>query len=326
MYNIRYPKIHIRSKNELAKHISHKKFSQVQALNLINDVLVNYNLYWKDNKKRSEPDKGKYVRNAKNTPLGILIKKIDRRILSPHDHLLPNFVFGGVTGRSHAKAARFLLGKKRNRTLLKLDLKSYFEQVDSKLILDFFQKKCQCSEIASKILSQICCIPIGPKGTLLTKKTIARGFATSTRLSVWSNLHLFTKLNFLIQKRLKGYDPRLAIYIDDIEITASRVSKRQMDLLYEEIKKIFLFNNFGYQLILNDQKKETAYHYESSKMEVLGIHLERNRLTLGKKSYSKRLRLKEMLRENLPKKEKQSLRNKYHGTSQYKKYVENLNH
>src|SRR5687768_434663 len=112
------PKIHIRSKNELAKRLSHKGFSQEKALALINEVLANHDKLWKDNAKYSEPEKNKYVRNARGTPLGLLLRMIDRMVLAPHDKLLPGYVFGGIKGTSHALAARNLLGQRRKRVLL----------------------------------------------------------------------------------------------------------------------------------------------------------------------------------------------------------------
>ena len=84
----RYPKIYIRSKNELAKHLSHEKFSKEEALELINNVKGNFDKYWKDSKS-SQPSKGKYVRNASHTPLGLLLQKINVQILAPHDKILP---------------------------------------------------------------------------------------------------------------------------------------------------------------------------------------------------------------------------------------------
>lgn len=53
----RYPKIRLRSKNELSKKISGPKFKQKDALNLLNIVLNNYDKYWHDVKKISEPSK-----------------------------------------------------------------------------------------------------------------------------------------------------------------------------------------------------------------------------------------------------------------------------
>jgi len=89
----KFPKIFIRSKSELAKHISHNKFPKEEALNLINDALLHSEEYWKDS-KHSKPEK--YVRNAKFTPLGLLLKKINAMVLAPHDKTLPNFIFGGI--------------------------------------------------------------------------------------------------------------------------------------------------------------------------------------------------------------------------------------
>ncbi len=114
----RYPKIAIRSKNDLAKRISHKHLSEKEALILINDVLKNFDKYWKDAPEPlSEPKKGKYVRNAKRTPLGKLLRLIDTQILKIHDATLPPFIFGGVSNQDHVRAARNLIGKKKYRTL-----------------------------------------------------------------------------------------------------------------------------------------------------------------------------------------------------------------
>lgn len=95
----RYPKISIGSKNELAKRISGKMFSYNDALGLINDVLANFDRYWYDSAD-SEPEKEKYVRSAVGSPLNKLLKLIDQKVLAPHDFLIPDFVFGGVSGKN----------------------------------------------------------------------------------------------------------------------------------------------------------------------------------------------------------------------------------
>ena len=91
----RYPKIGIRSKNELAKRISGKGLSQQQALDLINDVVKNRDKYWKDS-KMSEPLSEKWVRNASHTNYGKLLSLISTRVLAPHDNMVPDFIFGGL--------------------------------------------------------------------------------------------------------------------------------------------------------------------------------------------------------------------------------------
>ena len=64
----------------------------------------------------SKPKEEKFVRSAYGTPLGKLLKLIDKNILVPYDHTLPDFIFGGVSGKDHVGAAYSLLGKRRNRS------------------------------------------------------------------------------------------------------------------------------------------------------------------------------------------------------------------
>ena len=320
MSDKRYPKILIGSKNELAKRISHKGFTHKDALRLINNARNNFDKYWKDSSK-SDPVKGKYVRNAKYTPLGILLEKINDMVLAPHDKLLPNFIFGGVSGSNHVKAAKSLLGKKRMRTLIKLDIQGFFEQISSKHVMYLFQDKCKCGSRAARLLSSLCCVPIGPKGSGNVRKTIGRGFATSSRLAVWCNLETFIGLNHIVQRRLKNRDARIAIYVDDIGITASRVSKEDMEKIAEEAKQ-YLSNSAPNQpLALNDNKTKIVSHSEG--MEILGQRLNRNTLSIGGKTVSKLDRIKAKLEKDIPPEESGKLRNQERSLKHYKRYVSN---
>ena len=304
----RYPKLYIRSKNELAKHLSHSKFSKEEALVLINDVSTNFDNYWRDNKNQSKPEKDKYVRSAKRTALGRLLDNINKTILAPHDKMLPNFIFGGVQGMNHVRAVEHLLGKKRRRILLKLDITRFFEQISEDRVYHFFQNKCECSNKAAKLLAGFCCVSVGSKEKPEKEKTIARGFATSSRLAVWCNLDIFIKLDQLIKKRLKGKDPRMAIYVDDIGITACKVSKEEMKKLYMEIQSLFLESDVNQILPLNEKKMDILSHEETP--EHLGLRMYRNRLAIGAKTKSKLDRAK--------------TKSKRKALLKYKKYVENL--
>jgi hypothetical protein len=320
MQTNRYPKIHILSKNELAKHISHNNPTKERAIKLINDVLNNYDQYWKDNKIKSEPLKNKYVRNAKGTPLGKLLDKINKKVLAPHDNLLPNFIFGGVSGMNHKIAGKYLLGSKRKRTLLKMDIFRFFEQISSDRVYFFFKNKCQCSARAAKLISNLCCVPIGPKGNSSQYKTVARGFATSSRLAVWCNLDIFIKLNRLIIKRLKTHDPRIAIYVDDIGITASRVSKDKMNNLLLEAERLLLTDK-NQKLPLNKRKCDVI-SYKEKRMEHLGLTLYKNKLSIGAKTKSKLDKAKNKAKNNIPYADKIKSQKKYRSLVQYKKYIE----
>lgn len=290
MQTSRYPKLYIRSKNELAKHLSHNKFPKEEVLALINDVLNNFTRYWRDNEYRSEPEKEKYVRSAKRTPLGRLLDNINKTVLAPHDKMLPDFVFGGIKNMNHAKAAKYLLGKKRKRTSLKLDITRFFEQISEERVYHFFRDKCACSKKAAALLASFCCVPEGPKRNASEHKTIARGFATSSRLAVWCNLDTFIKLDRLVKKRLKGRDPRIAIYVDDIGVTASRVSKEEMGKLSFEVENLLLNADRNQKLPINKKKTKISSHEEG--IEHLGLRLYRNRLSIGAKTKSKMDRAK----------------------------------
>lgn len=315
----RYPWLSIRSKSELSRHITHGGFSRERGLKLINDVLSNRDKYWKDS-RRSDPEKEKYVRSAKGTPLGLLLDKINKKVLAPHDRLLPDFIFGGVQGLSHVKAASHLLGQHRKRTLLKLDISRFFEQVSRDRVTAFFQHKCGCSKEGARLLSYICCVPFGPKGSKSDRITIARGFATSSRLAVWCNLDLFIKLDRLVKNRLKGKDPRIAIYVDDIGITATNVTEAEMESLFVEIQKLLATTDRNQPLPLNPDKKHIVSHKDG--MEHLGIKLLRNRLAIGNKTTAKRQKIKNQFKRNLSPWDKVSVKRRLRSMNLYKQHVE----
>lgn len=318
----RYPKIHIQSKNELAKHISDEKFSVREALNLINDVLANYDRYWKDS-RRSEPLKGKYVRSAFGTPLGQLLERINRKVLAPHDALLPPYIFGGVQGLNHIKAARHLLGRQRKRTLLALDIATFFEQIKQERVEHFLVAKCRCSKRAARLISNLCCVPQGAKGSTSTTKSIGRGFATSSRLAMWCNLDTFIGLDRLIKKRLKKYDPRLAIYVDDIGITASRVPYAMMEAVADETDEFLKGYDKHQPLPSKREKRKILSHADN--MQHLGLGLKRGSLMLGIKTRKKldnaRMRMKNPL---LSRDERVAARRTYRSLMRYRSKVMTL--
>jgi hypothetical protein len=320
MHTKSYPYIGIRSRNELAKRIKRKNFSYNRAILLINNVVKNFDKYWKDS-SRSEIARGKYVRTAKGKPLGILLERINLFVLAPYDSMLPGFIFGGVTGTNHIKAVVHLQGKKHKRVLLKADISTFFEQITIDRVTNFFQYQCGCSWEIAHLLGNICCVPLGAKDSGNNTKTIGRGFATSSRLAIWCNLNIFTKLNFLVQRRLKGKDPRLAIYVDDIGITATRVSKSDMDKLYLEIKELFSTTDRNQKLPLNDSKKKVISHEEG--LEHLGIEMRRNSLSIGVKSKAKINKLQSQLTKQLTSKEILKIKSKKRAIRSYQKYVEN---
>lgn len=251
----RYPRMNMGSKNELAKRIAGKKLPFADALQLINDALAGFDGQWYDSAS-SEPEKDKWVRSAVGTPLGRVLSLVDKKVLAPYDELIPDFIFGGVSGRSHVKAVAHLLGNQRQRVLLGLDITKFFEQIHEDRVFNFFCAKASCNPRVARLLARLCCVARGPKEKPEPEKSLARGFATSPRLALWCNLDTFLKLDWAMKKRFHGHDPRIAIYVDDIGITASRVDKADMEAMFLVAKGILENADHRQKLPLNQDKKK----------------------------------------------------------------------
>lgn len=312
----RYPSLKLRSKNEIAKRISGKDLSYDQALSLINNVLNNFNSYWYDS-KHSEPDKNKFVRSAIGTPLGQLLGLIDAKILAPNDRLVPEFIFGGLSGKNHIQAAYYLLGKKR--TLLKLDIKGFFELIKKERVFYFFYKKCGCSKQASTLLSNLCCVPSGPKGSKSEIEILARGFATSPRLALWSNMDLFIRLNWEAKKMLRGHDPKIAIFVDDIGVAASGIDENTMEVFSKKIEDVLFNFDKNQQLPINPKKKEIVSYKKN--IEHLGLRLGRRKVTMGKKTKYRFDMVREKLKNPLLVSERNNLLKKHKAYQVYKRQI-----
>lgn len=321
----RYPVLGIRSKNEIAKRIASKKFSKEKALALINDVISNKDRYWHDVMSCSEPKEGKFVRSCKDTKLERLLWIIDKKILAPHDYLIPKFIFGGISKKDHVQAAKYLLGNQRKRTLLKSDISKFFEQNKYQRVFGFFKYKCKCALKPARILAELCCVPLGKKNSKNTEKSLARGFATSTRLALWCNLDLFLKIFWESNRALKRKDPRVAIFIDDIGITASRVDKKTMSSLSYRIENVLNNKNSPHSLPIN-QTKTNVISYLDNNMEHLGMRLGRNKIAKGKKTRAKQARIEKKLKnDNLNPLEKKYLINKIKYYKNYEKHIKKVN-
>lgn len=320
----RYPQIRIRSKNELAKRISGKGFSKDEALELINDVLANQFRYWHDVKNFSEPEKGKFVRSCKGTPLGKLLYLIDKKLLAPFDGLAPDFIFGGLSNKNHVQAVYFLLGRRRKRTKLGLDISRFFERNKRQRIFYLFYKKCECSARASRLLADICCVPEGARNADGKEKILARGFAASPRLALWCNLDLFLRIGWKTKRFLKSRDSRIAIFVDDIGITASGVEKKTMNQLYGEIEKILMNHDPNQKLPLNSDKKQVD-SYLDGKIEHLGLKIGRNKVSLGNKTRAKFCDIKRKLKKGgLVDIEREKLISRKKSYKKYEGYVRSL--
>lgn len=315
------PKINIRSVTELSRRLSDKSLPRQRALALIRDVLANQSRLWKDS-KASDASKRKFVRNAKRTKLGNLLHLIDHKVLAAHDKELPGFIFGGVTSKSHLDAAFALMGNSRKRTLLALDISTFFENVDAVSVTNFFCKA-GCSLRLAEQLSNLCCVPEGPKDNPSPFRTLARGFATSTRLATWVNIRTFKKLELLVRNRLRRFDPRIAIFVDDIGITASNVPKAKMVSLGLEIQKLLATFDNNQPLPLNAKKSKVLTWEEG--MEHLGVRLGKGGLSPGRKSQIKYAKLLNEIGKTNNNFQRRKLLQKKKGHTRYRRFIRQSN-
>lgn len=314
--------MNIRSKNELAKRIADNSQPYQECLLLINDVMRHFDAYWYDSCK-SEPDNGKFVRSAagKNNPLGKLLKLINNKILASCDNLIPDFIYGGISGRSHIKAAHSLLGCTRKRILLGLDVVHFFEQIREERVF-FFLKRCGCASKVAKLIAYISCVNLGPKGNLCEQRNLARGFATSSRLAIWCNINIFNKLNWKIKKMLRNHDPQIAIFVDDIGISASRVGDEQMKKVLIVARDILAKFDHNQKLPIKEEKTKICLFCDGA--EHLGLRLGK-KLSMGQKTRIRRNEIYKALKKEQPSSlEKNRLLNQKRAYCCYKKQILNV--
>lgn len=325
-FQTNYPNFKIRSKNEMYKYLLYpSKMGKDLYIETFKDVELNFNDYWKDNIKESNPNKNKFVRHAFKKNLRDILKSIHEKLLKSIDDRLPDFIFA-VKNKGNKQAVENLLGKKKKRDVIKLDLKTYFEQTKQDKVISFL-KHSGCNEKISKIISNICCVKTGQKGNNIEDNynSIARGFCTSPRLSIWCNIETFIKVNRLLNKEYKKYDPRMSIYVDDINISLSRISNKGKKELIKKIYDIFEKD----KMILNKEKTKVIRHNEKLSVHVkdskiidskniLGIHLHRNKIRISVKTQTSLNNAKINYKKNINDKD---IKKRKKGLMRYKNYI-----
>jgi hypothetical protein len=312
-----YTKIAIRSRNELAKRLATKKIPFSETLAIIKDVSINKDKYWHDNLAESKVEEDKYVRSAYKTPLGYLLKTFDTKVLAKCDYMLPSFIFGGVSGQNHVRAAKNLVVGK-GRVYFKVDLKRFFEQVSIDNVYTFFIKS-GCSKKMAHLMSELCCVPMGSKDNPSSKIVLARGFSTSPRLAVWCNILAFLTLDQKLSRMLKHTNYKLSVYVDDIGVTSKSKDLALMNKAFETAKTIL--NKYG--LKTNDSENKSKPPVKlSGKQEYLGLRLGSKKITIGLKTQKKLAGIKAATKKD-PKKRK-TLKEKLHGLRVYDNYVKKI--
>lgn len=311
----KYPFLNLRSRNDFSKRVS-SKIPLVKIKRLVKDVATNKDKYWYDYLGKCEPKNGKYVRGAReNSPLAIVLTLIDG-LLASYDNLLPDYIYGGVKGKSNSLATCSLLASTK-RSMIKIDFSTFFEQITEKRVFQFFYHKCGCKMGFSKFASEICCVSKGPKNNPESDRVLARGFSPSMRLAIWCNLEFFMRLKTLVQKRLGKCYPRIVIWVDDIAIVAD-APKEKMNQLFEEMLE--LAGKYGLKI---NEEKSCVLGYEEPK-EFLGLCLYKKSLGL-KESKQERLKMLKKIARILPeKRDRKYFDAKYKSLMNYKRQYTKL--
>lgn len=299
MTNQRLPNLRLYTEKDLANAIRDESLPFNKALWLIKRCIDNKDKYWHDVKFLSDPKKNKWVHSAKETPLGELQARLNENVLAPHDDIIPAYVYGGLGKRSIKQAANDLLGKRRERTMLKIDMSRFFEHVTRDDVVQCLTRSCGCTKRVATIIADLSCVPEGKKSRDNTNKLVlARGFASSSRLAIWCNLPVFRRIFNLVLRELRGHNPKISVYMDDICITASRVSPGKMCNLHKKI--IEIVEAPGSNLELNKSKtqivnyRSEGFNPDNGELirgkpfpyEFVGIKLKRNELAPGTKVHS----------------------------------------
>lgn len=328
MTNQHLPNLHLYTERDLANAIHDESLPFNKASWLIKRCIDNKDKYWHDVKFLSDPEKNKWVHSAKETPLGEFQARLNKKVLAPHDDIIPAYVYGGLEKRSIKQAANDLLGKQRKRTMLKIDMSRFFEHVSRNDVVQCL-RSCGCTKRVAGIIADLSCVPEGKKSRDSTNKLVlARGFASSSRLAIWCNLPVFRRIFNLVLRELKGHNPRISVYMDDICITASRVSPGTMCNLYKKI--IEIVETPDSNLELNKSKtqiincKDVGFNPnngepirgKSFSYEFVGIKLKKNKLMPGDRVCNEIDRLKK--KDKLSESEKKHLRR----LMNYKRYIE----
>lgn len=271
-----FPKIQIRSKNELAKHLSSKR-NYKDVLEKINHCIERFPYLYSNHQDSKD---GKYIRVAKR-PLKEINKLINTVILKEYDSTIISCIYGWIQNRSFVQAVD-IHKTKAKRTYIKLDLKRFFEQISYEKALWFF-KKTWCKLNIAHMLTWFCCIPNSEYFRIDAERVIARWFSTSSRLAVLCTLEYFQKLNWLTLKYLKKFRPKITVFVDDITISFNNIDDLKFETFLRKINELSL----KYGIELNQDK--TIINKDTNDIEILWVQINGWKLSPWKKTLKKEM-------------------------------------
>ena len=297
-----YPALNVQNENHLAKLTTGKIDKQyrntTQMTSIIAECTSNYEDFWEDNPKQTDEEAGKFFRTCKKTNLGILLKRIDRFLLAPHDKILPCHIHGGIKGiyrnskgqeiRKSTESAALSLVNGRGCWLIRMDLERFYEKVTKEDIFFLLHKHCGCSIRIANLIADLCTVKIGPKSKPISdKKVLARGFATSTRLAIWAKINFFLELRSELKNLCGKSTMKVVVYIDDIGVSVKTKDEDLIRKIIEKVEKIAK----RHSLKINETK--TKKIRPENRKEHLGCHIGNKGISADSKSLKKEFQMKQ---------------------------------
>ncbi|HYF97102.1 MAG TPA: reverse transcriptase family protein [Patescibacteria group bacterium] len=220
-------------------------------------------------KREDGSDKWRHIDNPVGD-LKLVQDRINKNILKPVSKNLPDFLTGGMPGRSILKNASFHLDKPM---VITLDIANCFPSITDKMIFDVWRKQLNCSPKVSSVLTRLSTINFNlPQG--------------SPASPILCNLTLYPLANAISKKaRQKKVD--FTIYMDDITLSGDKkpaqsliadvikiVSSHNLRISKEDAKFCILGSNYMQEitgLIVNQKPNIQRQKIESIRREIIEV-------------------------------------------------------
>lgn len=198
-------------------------------------------------------------------------RRINHRIFKPLV-IWPVYLFGSVPSEKHEPAHDYINCAKRHclsKSVLKLDIKDFFDNIDESLVKKIFREFFKYSESVVNILTKICCV----------NGHVPQGALTSSYIA---SLCLFS-IEPLLAQRLNNKNLRYTRYVDDITISTTK-HKFDFNATINIVEN--LLNSVD--LPLNIEKIKTEY-FSTEPLKVHNLRIDFNKPRYDK-SETKNLR------------------------------------
>jgi retron-type reverse transcriptase len=268
---------------------SKKKLASLFGLNLnqLNNLLKSELIY--SEYERTDPETGKkrFV-EAPRGPLVAVQSKLDT-FLSRIE--VPCFLHSPAKNRSQLTNANV---HRESKTMMKLDIKSYFPSTPSRRIYYFFHKILKCSPDVAAILTKLS----------THNNHLPTGSPSSPRLAYFAYMEMWEEV-YEVATSI-GY--LMTVYIDDITISGECISRT---LLWAVKKKIYSYG----------LKYHKTKNYCSQPFEVTGVVISGKKTVAPNRHHKKIHTLKSKLYQECDMENKEVIKRKLQGCEAYLHHV-----